>query len=114
MSQEKMIDKVNGIGVITGVAMWLIMIVYFGLNWGRLPEELPLFYSLPRGEQQLIDRSWFMIVLLVAGLVFGVNLFLAYWFGKQEILLKRFLIWGGVLGLTLLLMSFGRIMIIIL
>src|SRR5438105_1071541 len=89
-------DKIVWWGIILGLVVWLIGISWFGFSWNRLPPELPLFYSLPRGEQQLISKGWFLAILITSGLIFTLNLGLAYGLGKGENLLRRFLVWGGV------------------
>lgn len=111
---KKETDKLSWWGVVIGVLVWLTGLSWFGLSWNRLPPEMPLFYSLPRGEQQLVSKGWFLVVLLISGVVFGFNLLLASWIAKEEALLRRFLIWGGVTVLMLLLMTTARIMLIIL
>lgn len=48
------------IGLLIGANM--IMAIGFAIRWNRLPSQIPLFYSLPGGEDQLVE--WWMIFLL--------------------------------------------------
>lgn len=40
----------------------LVMLVVLGLLWGRLPLEVPLYFSKPWGEERL--ASWYMLFIL--------------------------------------------------
>lgn len=106
-------DKVVSVGLFLGSGLWIVNMIIAGINWQKLPPQMPFFYSLPRGEQQLIEKGWFVGVIVMAGLIFLGNVILAMKLGKNEDLLKRFLIWGGVVVLMLLLMTTVRIMMIL-
>ncbi len=52
-----------------GVLAWM---------WNGLPPEIPWLYSLPWGEQQLVDKIWFAVGLGGILLVLGI----CGWFSK--------------------------------
>ena len=49
----------------------LVLILFFIIRWSRLPPQIPLFYSRPWGEDQLVD-SWmiFMLPIFMTGCFF--------------------------------------------
>ncbi len=112
--EKKEQDKIIWWGMITGSLVWLFMVAAFAISLRKLPPELPLFYSLPRGEEQLIGKFWFLGVLIAGGVAFFINFILALKFGKEEALLRRFLVWGGVSFLILLMLTTVRVVLIVL
>lgn len=51
-----------------------LFLFYF---WAQLPPELPWFYSLPWGENQLISKTGFAIGLMALALICLVNFLVA-------------------------------------
>lgn len=101
-------------GVIVGVTAWLLSSVLLLINWTKLPVEVPLLYSLPIGEQQLITKQWLLVVLGGFGLLMWVNIMLSWLSVKDEELLKQYLIWGGAVAEVLWLLTLIKLMEIIL
>ena len=52
--------------------------------WAKLPPQLPWFYSLPWGENQLISKLWFGIGLAVLSLIVLLNYFIARRLDKKD------------------------------
>lgn len=74
--------------------------VLLGLNRSRLPPVVPLFYSLPWGEEQLV--SPFHLLLFLIGLVglYGANLVCIYLLYPTSRYFTRILMIGsGVISL---------------
>lgn len=106
-------DKVYTAGLVTGIGCLAILIVLLAINFSKLPVLVPWFYSLPWGEGILIKKVWLWLVGGMCGVVLGTNMVLAATVGKEEALMRRFLIWGGAGVIVLVLLSMIRIMIII-
>ena len=76
----------------------LLMMAVFLLRFNRLPPQVPLFYSLPWGEQQLAD-SWTILLLPFAlNLLFIFNNFIYRRFFLGNLLVQKIL---GVLNILL-------------
>ena len=45
--------------------------------WAKLPPQLPWFYSLPWGENQLVPKAWFGVGLAVLTLIALANYLIA-------------------------------------
>ncbi len=69
---------------------FLLHLIYF-LFINLLPSKLPLYYSLPWGENQLVYKHQFLILPLVVLLVSVLNTTLAWRLNKDQILLRRML-----------------------
>ena len=93
--------------------LYLLLIFFFIFKWPLLPPELPLFYSLPWGEEQLGTLLEFL-VLPVSSLFFMLlNLFLGTYVFSEEPLLARILSLTGLGVLFLAGISLIKIAILI-
>lgn len=78
--------------------------------WAKLPPQLPWFYSLPWGENQLIPKAWFGVGLAVLSLIVLVNYFVARRLNKKDEVVAM-VVDGATLLLTgLYLASFFRVL----
>jgi len=66
-----------------------ILIIVF--VWRFLPPEIPLFYSRPWGEDQLIKYPGIIILPAVCLIIFFTNVVVARLATKEETLVKRIL-----------------------
>lgn len=112
--KEKGGDKAYELGLWTATTVWLVMAAVIALNYANLPPVLPWFYSLPWGEGILIKKMWLWGVLGGAGVVLGGNMGLAVSAGKEEALVRRFLVWGAGVVELLVLLGLIKVMAIIL
>ncbi len=106
-------DRVYLGGLLTGLGCLLMLIFVLVINWAKLPPLVPWFYSLPWGEGVLIGKGGLWVVVGMSGAVMGINMVLAATLGREEMLLQRFLIWGGAGVGMLILMSLIQIVLII-
>lgn len=82
---------------ISFLAMGLSLIV-LALSWGKLPPEVPLLYSRPYGEEQLVAR-WGLVLLPSSALIINVIcLRAASMVLETEELLAQILVWIGCLS----------------
>lgn len=71
----------------------LLVIIFVLLTQGRLPPQVPLFYGLPLGENQLIKPVFLIIPAALSWLIILVNLLLTR-LVKDEFLKKAFSLAG--------------------
>ncbi len=69
----------------------LITITYLVL-FKLLPTQLPLFYSHPWGDTQLVSKQQFFILPAIVGLITLINTTLAWQLHPSQIVLKRILL----------------------
>ncbi|MBI5127561.1 hypothetical protein HZA76_03860 [Candidatus Roizmanbacteria bacterium] len=67
------------------------MIVSFIFKFNSLPPQLPLFYSHPWGEAQLVDTWMIFLIPLLLNLLYVVNNYLyKKFFSGNELIKKMF------------------------
>jgi hypothetical protein len=77
---------------------WLVLFLTFLLlilKFRFLPPQVPIFYSLPWGEEQLGNPTYLFILPLLAFLLGLVNFFLAKIILTKEPLAAKILIWSS-------------------
>jgi len=74
------------------IIIWLIEVFLVIITWTFLPPQLPLFYSRPWGEEQLVHPANLFILPGLGLLVFFVNLFVLSFVPKDEKLINQILI----------------------
>ena len=87
----------------------LLMSAVLAWFWKILPPQLPWFYSLPGGEQQLISKLILAGILLGMGVVIGITRVLASWASKGDAPVETTLMAGSLLAVGLLAASFFRV-----
>lgn len=78
--------------------------------WTKLPPQLPWFYSLPWGENQLIPKIWFGIGLAALALIVLVNYLIARKLGKKDKVVAMVIESATALLAGLYLASFFRVL----
>jgi len=96
-------------------ALILIGISWLGLPffWHKLPPEIPIFYSRPWGDEQLIARPFILLLPGLATVFSLINLKLAGIFFSSEKALTYFLVWFNLIVTLLAVITFWRILFIV-
>lgn len=89
--------------ILAGGAMLLIF-------WTKLPPQLPWFYSLPWGENQLIPKLWFGFGLMTLALITIVNYAIARKLDKKDKVVAMVMEGATALLTGLYLASFFRVL----
>src|SRR3989344_3430214 len=69
----------------------IFILIPFLLLYSSLPEKLPLFYSLPWGDFQLVQKDQFLILPAVLLSISLTNLILIWQLHPTQIILKKIL-----------------------
>lgn len=94
-------DQINKLVFRTiAVSIFLLLLVVF-FFWSRLPPQLPLYYSLPWGIDQIGTPLELIFVLSGAGLLFLLNTLFAVVLKPSQAFFSRLLFLGGA-GIVLL------------
>ncbi len=83
--------------------------------WGLLqflPQKLPLFYSLPWGDQQLATRQQFLIIPAITSLVTLLNLSFSWQLHSSQMFFKRLLLISSLIISLVLFITFIKIVLI--
>jgi len=92
------------------LAVNVFVIIMAVLAQKRLPPQIPLYYGLPRGEQQLSDKAGILIPNIISLSVLILNTALSY-LVKDEFLRKTLVVFGFV---TVILATITTLKIILL
>lgn len=104
-SQDKIIFWANFLSLVFA----LIILIILGVNFKNLPPKLPLFYSLPWGENRLISSSQFIILPILIVLVTLINLTTSWHLHSSQLLIKRILAASSLVVSLLILTTALRI-----
>jgi len=97
---------------IFGVILLASLLVLF-IFWRKLPPQIPLYYSLPWGEEQLA-QTFFILILPFSSLVLGlVNLFLAVFFFDKQPLASKILSLAAVVYILLSSLALVKIIFLV-
>lgn len=77
-----------------------------------LPLQLPLFYSLPWGEEQLATHQQFLIVPSVITLITLLNLSFSWQLHPSQIFFKKILLFSSLVISLILIITFIKIVLI--
>jgi len=93
--------------------LWGLSLIFLLLKWRGLPPQVPIFYSLPWGEEQL-GNPIFLFLLPLSSLFFGIlNYLLAIWSFRDYPLASKILIWLSVLITLLTTIALVKIILLI-
>lgn len=99
-------------GSVASISLIIILSSY-GVLYTGLPHKLPLLYSLPWGETQLVSREQFLILPGVLALISLVNLLFASQLHLLQQTLKRILTLSLVIFSVIILITALEIFFII-
>jgi hypothetical protein len=96
-----------------GLFVILVAVAVVGVFWAKLPPQIPLFFSRPRGEAQL-GQTWMLALPLVISLaLLFINSIFAQTLGNF-VLLRRIIILGAATGCILAAITVIRIIFLVL
>lgn len=105
-------DKIVLWSMFFSIMFALFIFIAWASNYRFLPPQLPLYYSLPWGDGQLVDKSQFIILPSIIILIMLVNLIISWHLHPSQLAIKRILmISTSVIGLVIL-MSVLKILFI--
>ena len=59
-------ETINFYSLVFSLSMIVLSLLIYSLNYIHLPSQIPLFYSLAWGEDQLVSLSQFIILPLIS------------------------------------------------
>ena len=88
--------------------MVFICLLIFPLTWWvsrNVPSEIPLFYSRPWGESQLVSSSILYWLAVSTVVMVAAHTFLAIKFHKNHKFLSQAVVWSGIYILVVVVIS---------
>lgn len=84
-------DYFFSVPILTTIISVIFIVSLFLILFSRLPDKLPLFYSLPWGEAQLATKQQFFLLPVILVLVCLINSLIASLLHEAQYMLKRLL-----------------------
>lgn len=84
-------DKVVVWSILLAFILAFFSFIFWFVNIGRLPFQLPLFYSKPWGESQMANLLQFTILPTTSILFTLINYSISWYLHDSQILFKRIL-----------------------
>jgi hypothetical protein len=109
MTKNKTAKKI----LVVGELIVLIMAAVLAWFWKSLPPQVPWFYSLPSGEQQLVNKIILVAVLGGAGVSLLVTKMVAKWASLEDSPVEITVMTGGLVAIVLLMAGFFRVIQVI-
>lgn len=110
-------DKITHRALALSITVVVFLALLPVLFWGKLTQEVPLFYSLPWGENQITSKVMLFLPAAIASLFITINFVLSrtiYEEFKKEVFLRRILWVGTALSVLLGLVTTIRIILLFL
>lgn len=82
-------------------------------TWSNLPPQLPLFYSLPRGLEQLGTPITLLVLPLLSIIIFITNFIISSVIFEREKLAAKFLTIAAATSSILLFITFVKIIFLV-
>ena len=84
-------DKTLSVPLLVSLSSVVLIIATFLILYQKLPPKLPLFYSLPWGQAQLVEKQQFLLMPAVLIMALLINTFIAYHLNQAQYVLRRIL-----------------------
>ena len=94
--------------IILSIVLSLIILFFFK----NLPPKLPLLYSLPWGEKQLVSHQQFLIIPAVITLIALLNLVLSWQLHFSQAFFKKTLLIASFITCIIFIVTFVKIVTI--
>lgn len=102
---NKLLILINFLPFLTALVLGVIILFFPRF----LPNKLPLFYSLPWGENQLANPQQFFIIPAIIVLIGLINLSLSWQLHQTQTFFKRILLISTLISTIILTISFVKI-----
>lgn len=103
---------IGSFAIFAGIA-FLSLVLLLAFSIAKLPPYLPLFYSLPWGERQLIALPFFTLLPILIPVVFTSNMLLCVWLYRRYQTIVRLLFFSTALFALLLAITAAKIILLV-
>jgi hypothetical protein len=95
------------------IASFIISLFCIAWRWGRLPSEVPLWYSRPWGEEQLASPFWLLLLPLGGVLIYFVNRVISAYMSARYLIFTQILFLSSLLVNILSLVTLVKILFLV-
>lgn len=105
VASNKLFFWINVLPII--ISLILIIVILFGIR--SLPAKLPLYYSLPWGDDQLATHQEFLLIPISIVIITLFNSVISWQLHPSQSFLKRILLFSPLIVSLLLTVTFLKI-----
>lgn len=103
----------SGPDIIIFLFFLIIIVLTTIFKWNKLPPQIPLFYSLPDGDEQVVDLFYIFVLPIIAFVILLFNRFISHkYFSTSPFILAVIKI-GSTILISLLMIIYLRIIFLI-
>lgn len=108
MTLKKLYLWTNIIPLVVALILSFIILFFFRF----LPPKLPIFYSLPWGDEQLSNHAQFLIIPALLGLITLLNLTVSSHLHFAQLFFKKIIMIATLVSTLILTITFIKIVLI--
>lgn len=97
------------IGIVLQTGLFILIFI----TWKKIPPFIPLFYSLPWGEEQLAPKMGLVILVCGLSLIYFTNMSLSYFLLKRSRFLAHVLLSSSALITILTAITVSEILLLL-
>jgi hypothetical protein len=102
-------ETINFYSIVFSLVTVILTLLIYALNYQSLPPQIPLFYSLAWGDNQLVSLSQFIILPSVMILIILLNLIFTWHLHSSQSVLKKIISISTLLTSILLFLAAFKI-----
>lgn len=88
--QDSIIFWATSASILLSLSLMILFLFYLD----QLPNQIPLFFSLPWGETQLASKTQFIILPSIILLIALINLSLTWYLHASQLTMKRIIVFS--------------------
>ena len=92
---------------------YLIMIILFMLRFSSLPPQVPLFYSRPSGEEQIVDLIYMASIPLLTTILVVINNFIVKKYCSENDMVKKIFYYANNIIIIVFTIIFLKILFLV-
>ncbi len=97
------------VSILVLIVCWLEVLFF----WKKIPPQIPWFYSLVWGEDQLMNKSGLIWTMGSASILLFTTSFIASWTKKEDLLIEKAVFITLALASILLFLSLTKVLMIL-
>ncbi|OGD83004.1 hypothetical protein A2572_02220 [Candidatus Collierbacteria bacterium RIFOXYD1_FULL_40_9] len=111
MSEQKQTTTINT-WIVFSISLLILCGLLILLVWKKIPPEIPWFYSLPWGENQLMSKVVLPIILGLAVVVLSFGTTLSRWTKKDDKIVEQTVLISLTFICLMLVINIAKVLLI--
>ena len=95
------------------VASQVLIVIVGLLSYPKLPPQVPLFYSRPNGDDQIVDTIYLAYLPISMVLIVLINIYISRFLFSGNVFVRRIIYYANIVIIILITLIFLRIIMLI-